>query len=166
MASFKIKLSKAANQQTITIVRDDAVDLSAVAAIEASVYTDDLGTAVNTYDFTAQDLIDFVAGTVDISTEDLIGASPDDEFYTVILDGGVYVSENAGVAITLEMIYQAMSRQGYIDVYSPDFRVDQVLLTSFMLVYECDNLELQDSSDQKRADFTTRQDTLQKMLTY
>ena len=167
--SFKIKLSKTANQQTITIVRDDSVDLSAVSAIVASVYTDDLATADNTYNFTGQNVTDFIAGTVDISSLNLLGsATPDDDFYTVILDGNTaaYISENAGVGITLEMIYQAMSKQGSVDVYSPDFRVDQVLITAFMLVFECDHLELQDSSLQKRADYTTRQDTLQKMLTY
>lgn len=167
--SFKIKLSKTKNQQTITLTRDDNVDLSAVTAIEAKVYTSDLATPVNTYDFTAQDLTDFVGGEVDVSSLNLLGsATPDDDFYTVILEGNsaVYVSENAGVAITLDMIYRVMTKQGYIDVYSPDFRVDRVLLTSFMLVYECDHLEEQDSSYQKRADFITREDTLKKILNY
>lgn len=167
--SFKIKLSKNKSQQVITIKRDDNVDLSAVTTITAKVYTTDIGTPDNTYDFTAQDLIDFLAGTVDIATLDLLGsATPSDEFYLVKLEGNSadYVSDDASVAITLEMINKAMTKAGVIDVYSPDFRVDRILLTSFMLVYECDHLEEQDSSYQKRADFTTRQDTLQKILNY
>jgi len=167
--SFKIKLSKTTNQQTITIVRDDNVDLSAVTAIVASVYTDDRATAENTYTFTAQNVTDFIAGTVDISTLSLIGsATPDDEFYTVSLSGNAdaYVAEDAGVAITLDALYRALSNQGFIDVYSPDFRTDSVLISAFMLVYEMDNLELQDSSLQKRADFATRHDTLKNILNY
>lgn len=167
--SFKIKLSKTKNQQTISLTRDDNVDLSTVTAMVANVYTSDLAVAVNTYAFTAQDLIDFLAGTVDVSTLDLLGtATPDDDFYTVILESNstLFVSENAGVAITLDMIFRAMTKQGFIDVYSPHFDVDRILLTSFMLVYECDHLEEQDSSYQKRADYITREDTLQKMLNY
>lgn len=167
--SFKIKLSKSTNQQTVTIVRDDNVDLSAVTSIVAKIYTDDIGTPDTTYNFTTQNLTDFVAGTVNVSSLSLLGsATPDDDFYTVVLEGNsaAYVSENAGVAITLEAMGKTLIQQGEIDVYSPDFRVSQVLLTSFMLVYEMDNIELQDSSLQKRVDFTTRKDTLQKMLNY
>ena len=167
--SFKIKLSKSANQQTITIDRDDNVNLSAVTSITASVYTDDLGTADNTYAFTGGNVTSFLAGSVDISVEDLLGsATPDDEFYSVILSGnsGDYLSDIAGVAITLEALYQVFNNQGEIDVYSPDFSVDRALVTSFMLVYEMDNIEKQDSSKQKRADFTTRWDTLKQILNY
>jgi hypothetical protein len=167
--SFKVKFSKTTNQQTITIVRDDNVDLSSMSSVIAKVYTSDLSATVNTYTFSSSEVTSLIAGTVDVTTANLLGsATPDDEFYTIILEGNTaaYVSENAGVAITMTAIYQALSKQGFIDVYSPDFRVDQVLLTSFMLVYEMDNLELQDSSLQKRADFTTREDTLKKILTY
>lgn len=169
MTAFKIKLSKDKSQQNITIRRDDNVDLSAVTSITAKVYTDDLATPDNAFDFTAQNVTDFVAGEVTVTTEDLLGgATPDDDFYTVILEGNSasYVSDNAGVGITTEMIYQAMSNQGYIDVYGQKFDVSQVFLTAFMLVYECDHLEDQDSSLQKRADYTTRQDTLKKILNY
>jgi len=165
--SFKIKLSKSANQQTITIVRDDNVDLSAVTAITASVYTGDLGVADNTYAFSAQDITDLVTGTVDIATSDLMASTADD-FYSVILSGnsGAYVSDRAGVALTLEAIYQTLSNQGEIDVYDPDFRVDRVLITAFMLLYEMDHIELIDSSLQKRADYTTRLSTLKQILNY
>lgn len=167
--SFKIKLSKTKDQQTITIKRDDNVDLSAVASIIAKVYTDDLVTPDNTYSFTAQDLIDFLAGEVDVSTLNLLGsATPDDEFYTVILEGNTaaYVSDNAGVAITLEMIYEVMKNVNYIDVFAPDYDTDRVYTNAFMLAWTADHLEEQDSSLQKRADFITRQDSIQKALNY
>lgn len=167
--SFKIRLSKNKNQQTITIIRDDNVDLSAVSAIEVKVYTDDIGTPDNTYTFTAQDVTDFVAGTVDVSTLDLLGsASPDDEFYLVKLEGdsAAYVSDDASIGITLEMINKAMTKQGVVDVYSPDYRIDDRLMVVSQLVFECDMLEEQDSSYQKRADFIARQDQLKKLLNY
>ena len=167
--SFKIKLSKTKNQQTISITRDDNVDLSAVTSIVAKVYTDDAGTPDNTYNFTGQNVTDFLAGTVDISSLSLLGsATPSDEFYLVKLEGNTaaYVSDDASVGITRTALFQVLSQQGFIDVYSPDFRVDRVLITSFMLAYEMDNLEEQDSSLQKRADFTTRDETLQKILNY
>lgn len=167
--SFKIKLSKTKNQQTISITRDDNVDLSAVTSIVAKVYTTDAGTPDNTYNFTGQNVTDFLAGTVDISSLNLLGsATPSDEFYLVKLEGNTaaYVSDDASVGITRTALFQVLSQQGFIDVYSPDFRVDRVLITSFMLAYEMDNLEEQDSSLQKRADFTTRDETLQKILNY
>lgn len=167
--SFKVKFSKSKNQQTITIVRDDNVDLSTITSMEAKSYSSDLSTPDNTYEFTAQDITDLVAGTVDITTLNLLGsATPEDDYYTVILeaDTASFVSDSAGIGITLEALYEALKHTGKIDVYSPDFRVDRVLLTSFMLAFEMDNLEIQDASKQKRADFISRQLTLQKILSY
>ena len=46
---FKIKLSKSKDQQTISIRRADTYDLSGVTEIIAKVYTDDLGTEINSY---------------------------------------------------------------------------------------------------------------------
>jgi len=167
--SFKTKLSKTKNQQTITVTRDDNVDLSAVTSMTATVYKNSESTSTNTYAFTSQNLTDFKAGSVDIATSDLIGsATPDDGFYTVEFDGNLsaYVSERAGIAMTLTALYQALSKQGQISVYAQDFRVDKKLLTAFMLAYEMDNLEYQDSSNQKITDFTNREDTLKLMLNY
>ena len=167
--SFKTRLSKDKSQQNITIRRDDSVDLSAVTSIEAKVYTSDLATTVNEYTFTAQDITDFVGGSVVVTTSDLLGsASPDDEFYTVVLEGNsaAYVSDSAGVAITAEMIYQAMKNINYVDVFAPDFITDRVYTNAFMLAWTADHLEEQDSSLQKREDFITRQDSLKKALNY
>lgn len=166
--SFKIRLSKNQSQQTITIRRDDNVDLSAVSSIIAYVYTDDLGTADNTYTLTTTEVSEFVDGSVSISTDDLIGESPEDEFYLVKLEGNsaAYVSDDAGIGITLEMINKGMTKQGVVDVYSPDYRISDRLMLIQQLIRECDSLENQDSSDQKRADFITRQDQLKKLLNY
>lgn len=167
--SFKIRLSKNKSQQTITIRRDDNVDLSAVTSIDAKVYTTDIGTPYNTYTFTSQNVTDLIAGTVDISTSNLLGsASPADEFYLVKIEGNsaAYVSDDASVGITMDMIYQVMSKASVVDVYSPDYRVNDTLLTAQSLVFECDMLEEQDSSLQKRQDFIVRQDRLKKMLNY
>lgn len=168
MADYKIKLTKSADQSTITIKQDDSVDISTETAITANVYTDDLGTPDNSYVFTAQNLTDFKTnGRVDISTEDLIGsAEPDDDFYTVQLDGAVFDSEFAGVGITLEAKGETYNKQGFVNVYSPDYRIDQVLHTAHMLVLEMDNIENEDYSLQKRKDFTTRLSTLKQILSY
>ncbi|ANS04927.1 hypothetical protein [uncultured Mediterranean phage] len=167
--SFKVKFSKNKAQSTITVTRDDNVNISGMTSCNARVYSDDLATADNTYTFTAQDIIDLKAGTVDITTLSLIGsASPVDDYYTIILDGdtATYVSDSAGVAITLEAMYEVLRRSGYVDVYSPDYRKDRVLLTGFTMLYMMDNIEEQDPSKQKRVDYTTRQDSLQKMFNY
>lgn len=167
--SFKTRLSKNKSQSTITIFRDDNVDLSAVTSIIAKAYTSDVATPTQTFTFTAQNVTDFIAGQVDISTLNLLGsATPADEFYSVILEGNsaAYVSEAAGVGITKTMIYQAMKNSNYIDVYSPDYITDRVFVNAFMLVWSADHLEEQDSSLQKREDFITRQDSLKKALNY
>lgn len=165
MAAFKVKFSKDKSQRNITITRDDAVNLSAVSALTANVYTDDLGTADNTYVLDAGEIASLVAGSVTISVADLLDATADD-FYTIILTGSGFTSDPAGVAITLEATGKTLSQQGFIDVYGSDFRVDSVLITAFMLLQEMNLIEEQDASLQKRADFTTRLDTLKKILNY
>ena len=170
MATFKIKNSKNDDQSVITVKQDDSVDLSAVSAIVASVYTDDLSTTVNTYNFSGQDLTDFKTnGEVEISSLNLLGsATPDDDFYSVSLnaDTGDFISGLAGVGITLEAKGETYNKQGFVNVYDPDYRIPQVLHTAHMLVLEMDNIENEDYSLQKRVDFTTRLATLQKILSY
>ena len=147
----------------------DNTDLSGIAAVVASVYTDDLSSADNTYTFTAGEVSALAAGTVTVSTEDLIGeAEPDDDFYSVVLncDTGSYVSSSAGIGITLEASGKVYNKQGFIDVYSHDFRIDRVLHTAHMLLAEMNGIENQESSLQKRADFTTRLATLKQILNY
>jgi len=167
--SFKVKLSKTKDQGTITITRKDAVDLSTVVAIEASVYKNESGTATNVYDLTVQEVADLISGSVDVSTLDLIGsATPDDGFYSVVLNGDLdsYISENAGIGITLDAMYQVLSKQALIEPSSPDYSVSDKLMVSFMLLYGMDNIEEQDSSLQSSYDFTTREDVLKEILNY
>lgn len=170
MATFKIKLSKSNDQSVITVKQDDNVDLSAVVAIVASTFTDDLSTADRTYNFTAQNLTDFKAnGEVDISSLSLLGAAaPDDDFYSVSLnaDSDTYVSGLAGVGITLEAKGETYNKQGFTNVYASDYRRDDALHTAHMLVLEMDNLENQDYSLQKRVDYTTRLANLKQILSY
>lgn len=164
---FKIKLSKSKDQQTISIRRADTYDLSGVTEIIAKVYTDDLGTEINSYTLSGGEISDFVAGVVEISTSDLLGVT-DDDFYTVNLecDTATIVSYPAGVAITLEAMFQTYSKQGQVDVYSPNYRTDAALMTAHMLLGEMNNIEEQDYLYQKRADFTTRLAVLKKILNY
>ena len=164
---FKIKLSKSKDQQTITIRRADAYDLSGVSEIIAKVYTDDIGTADNSYTLDAGEVSSFIAGVVEISTSDLLGATAD-EFYTVYLecDSASIISYPAGVAMTLTAMYNVFSKQGFVDVYSPDFRLDRVLMSAFMLFEEMNNIEEQEYSLQKRTDFTVRESILKKILNY
>lgn len=165
---FKIKCSKTKDQKTITINRDDNFDLSGNTLFDFRIYTDDLGDNVSAYVLTGQEIIDFIAGSVSIPMDDFIGADPDDDYYTVIceVDMNSFQSYPAGVSITLEATSEVFSNQGSISVYSPDYRLDNVLLTAFMLLHEMNMIEEMDSSKQKRADFTTRQALLKDILKY
>lgn len=162
--SFKIQISKDSSQQNITIRQTDLTDISSLTSVTANVYTSS-ATADNQYVFTAQNLTDLKAGSVTIDTETLLG-STDDDFYQIVLDGDTIDSESAYVGITLEAQGKALNNQGYIDVYSPDYRTDKVLFVAAMLVWEMNTIENQDASYQKRADFVTRWDTLKKILNY
>lgn len=168
MATFKIKLSKNDDQSVVTIKQDDAVDLSAATSIVASLYSDDISTADNTYTFSAQDITDFLAGGVNVAVSDLIGASPDDDFYTVSLNvnSGAFVSSLAGVAITTEAEGKVYNKQVKVNVYDPDNRLEEKLHTCHILFQSMNAIENQDSSLQKRVDFTTRLATLKKILNY
>lgn len=167
--SFEIKLSKSNDQQTVKITQQDDVDLSGVSAIVASVYTDDLSTADNTHTFTATQLSNFQSnGEVEIAYDTLLGASPADEFYTVELNGdsGSYVSNKAGVGITLEASAKVYSKQLFTSVYSQDFRVDKALHVAHMLLEQMNAIEWQDYSLQKRIDFIIRLAHLKEILDY
>ena len=112
--SFKFKCSKTKDQQTITLNRDDNVDLSTVTSLTATVYKNSESTATNTYVFPAQKITDFVGGSAELSTENLIGsASPDDGFYSVELsaNSAAYVSDRAGTAVihTTSIRFYAMA---------------------------------------------------------
>lgn len=163
--SYKIQCSKTSDQQTVTIRQTDLTDISSLTSVTAKVYTSDLATPVNSYAFSAQDLTDIKAGSVSIDSTTLLG-STDDDFYQIVLDGDTIDSESANVAITLEAQGKALNNQGLVDVYSPDYRTDQVLHTVSFLVEEMNSIENQESSYQKRADFTTRLAIIKKILNY
>lgn len=163
--SYKIQLGKTADQQTVTIRQTDLTDISSLTVVTAMVYTSDIVTTVNEYLFSAQDLIDLKAGSVDIDSTDLLGGT-DDEFYQVVLRGDTIDSESAYVGITLAAQGEVLSNQGFIDVYSPDFRTAKVFMTTAMLVWEMNTIENQEASYQKRVDFTTRENRLKEILNY
>ena len=169
MATFKIKCSKDKSQQTITVRQTDNTDLSGTAAIVISVYSDDLTTADSTYALTSGERTTFLAdGTVDLTASDVLGADPSDDFYSLEMscDSDTFLSNKAGVAITLEAQGEVYNHQGSVDVYAPDYRIDKVLHTAHMLVSEMDAIENIDTDFQKRVDFTTRLATLKKILNY
>lgn len=166
--SFEIKISKSADQQTITIRQQDDVDLSAVTAITASIYTDDISTADTTHAFTVTELANFLAdGEVSIASLTLLDTMVDD-FYTIELNGdsGDYLSNKAGVAITLEAAAKVYSKQLFTAVYSQDFRIDAVKHYAHMIFESMNAIESQAYSLQKRIDFTTRLAHLQEILNY
>lgn len=167
--SFKVRFSKSSNQQSITIVRDDAVDLSAVTSVVAKAYTDDLGTADNSYSLTAGEVAELVAGTTTLSTSDVLGsATPSDDFYTIILEANsaAYVSDSAGVGITLEATNKALVKSNFISIVAPDYRVSDVLHTATILLRGMNAIELQEPTKQQRTDFTVRLDKLKDILRY
>jgi len=163
--SFKIQCSKTADQQTVTIRQTDLTDISSLTTVTAKVYTENLATPVNEYVFSAGDLTNIKAGSVSLDSTTLLG-STDDEFYQVVLDGDTVDSESANVAMTLEVMGKALVNQGYIDVYSPSYRTDQVLHTVSFLMEEVNAIENQEASYQKRADYTSRIAILKKILNY
>lgn len=163
--SYKIKCSKTSDQQTVTIRQTDLTDISSLTTVTAMVYTSDSVTPVSTYLFSAQDLTDIKAGSVEIDSTDLLGGT-DDNFYQVVLDGDTIDSESAYVGITLAAQGQVLTNQGFIDVYSPDYRTAKVFMTTAMLVWEMNAIENQEASDQKRVDFTTRENRLKSILNY
>jgi len=167
--TFKIKCSKNKAQTQITIKQDDSVDLSGVSSFTVNQYSDDLTTADNTYTLTATELSNLQDnGEVELSVEDVIGASPADEFYSLELSGDSdsYLSNKAGVAITTEAAGQVYNHQGFVNVYAPDYRIDRVLHSAHMLYQEMNLIEEQDASLQKRVDFTYRLALLKEILQY
>lgn len=167
--SFKIKCSKNKAQTTITVKQNDSVDLSAVSAIVVSLYSDDISTADSTYTLDATELSTFkITGTVDLAVSDVIGSSPSDDFYSIEFNGDsdTYLSNKAGLAITTEAAGKVYAKQGFVDVYAPDFRIDRALHTAHMLYQEMNLIEELEVSLQKRADFTTRLSLLKEILQY
>ena len=165
MAVFKIKCEKNKAQTQVTIRQKDSVDLSGETAFTVNVYTDDLIVADSTYGLTAGQLNDLLTtGIVVVDTTDL--EITDDDFYTLELVSEHFNSNMAGVGITLEATGKVYSKQGLVDVYSPDFRVDSVLNASHMMLQEMNAIESQDYSLQKRVDFTTRLEHLKTILNY
>jgi len=163
---FKIKCEKNKAQTVVTIRQQDSVDLSSVVAFTVNVYTDDLIVADATYGLTAGQLNDILTtGIVEIESSDLFADMLDD-FYTLELVSENLNSNKAGLAITLEAQSEVFSNQGSISVYSPDYRLDNVLITAFMLLTEMNTIENMDVSLQKRVDFTTRQALLKDILNY
>jgi len=165
MATFKIKCSKSKDQLTVTIRKTDLTDISSLTSVTANVYTSNLSTPVNSYVFSGQDITDLKAGVVSIATEDLLG-STDDEWYKIILEGDTLDSDSAGVAITLEAAGKVYSKQGFVDVYSPDYTIDKVLHSAHLLYQEMNSIEDVTPSLQKRVDFTTRWGDLKQILNY
>jgi len=164
---FKIKCSKSKDQQTITIKRNDLTDLTGGGVFTLEVYQGDLGTAINTYALSAGEITAFLGTGVEIPTVDLLlSSAPDDDFYTIYLDVDGTASDPAGVGITLEATAEVFSNQGSVNVYSQDYRIDNVLMTAFMLLNEMNAIEDMDVSLQKRVDFTTRQALLKEILNY
>lgn len=169
MAQFKIKCSKNKAQTEVTIKQTDSTDLSSVSSMVVSTYSDDLSTADSTYTITASELSSFKStGEMSISVSDLIEGTIADDFYTFDISGdsGTYLSNKAGIGYTLEAKGKSYSKQGFVDVYAPDFRIDRVLHTVHMLVAEMDAIEDQEPSLQKRIDFTSRLAILKQMLRY
>ena len=167
--TFKIQCSKNKAQTKVVVKQNDDVDLSSLAAITVNTYTDDLSTADSTYDMGATELSNFKTdGEVELDVEDVIGDSPDDDFYTIELSGDSdsYLSNKAGVSITLEAAGKVYNKQGFIDPYAPDFRIDRVLHTAHMLYQEMNLIEEQEYSLQKRVDFTSRLALLKQILQY
>lgn len=166
--SFEIKCSKSEDQQTIKITQQDDVDLSGVAAITASIYTDDTSVADTTHAFTAGQLSDFTTnGEVEIATLTLLDTTAD-EFYTIELSGdsGDYVSNKAGVGITLEAAGKLYNKQNLVNVYEQNYNVDEVLHRAHIMYESMNAIEWQDYSLQKRIDFITRLEHLQQILDY
>lgn len=165
MATFKIKCEKNKAQTVVTIRQKDSVDISGEAAFTVNVYTDDLIVADNTYGLTAGQLNDLLTdGVVNVGASDLL--LTDDDFYTLELVSENFTSNKAGVGITLEATGKVYNKQGLVDVYSPQYRVDNALNSAHMMLQEMNSIESQDYSLQKRIDFTTRLARIQQILNY
>lgn len=162
--SYKIQIGKDNSQQNVTIRQVDNTDISGLTSVTAKVYTSTTAT-VNEYAFSAQDLTDLKAGSVTVDAETILGQTTD-EFYKIILDGDTIDSESAHVAITLELLGKALNKQGMVDVYSQSYRTDHVLHVVSFLTAEVDGIENQESSKQKRVDYTSRMTILKKILNY
>lgn len=168
MAIFSIRISKNKAQTITTIKNVDEFDLSGTTTITANTYLDVLLAPVKVYNFTVQQVADFLANDqVEVTVSDLIGASPVDGFYTTILDvdTGTHDSTNGGVGITLEATSEVYSKQSVVKIQSPDFFVEQALHVCHMLLSEMNELENIDTS-QRKDQFDRRLSNLQEILRY
>ena len=166
MATFKIKCEKNKAQTVVTIRQQDEVDLSALSSFTVNVYTSNLSEADATYSMSGSEVTAFkTTGIVELQVADVL-PSTDDDFYTLEVESGAYLSNKAGVAITLKAAGKVYTKQGFIDVYSPEFRVDRALMAAHMLYQEMNMIENLDASLQKRIDFTSRLATLKQILKY
>lgn len=169
MAVFNIQCSKDNSQQNVTVRQTDNVDLSSTSMIVVSIFTSNLQVADRTYTLVPSELNDFrTNGVVTLTSTDLFGDSFGDDFYLVQMnaDSGANTSTLAGVGVTLEATGRVYSNQGLVDVYSPNFRIDRVLHSTHILLAEMNAIENIESSEQKRADYTTRLDTIRQILNY
>jgi hypothetical protein len=168
MATFSIRINKNKAQTITTIKNVDEFDLTGTTTITANTYLDVLLSPVTTYDFTAPQVAAFVADDqVDITVLDLIGVSPVDGFYTVVLDvdDGTHDSTDGGVGITLEATSEVYSKQGVISVQSPDFFVPQVVHVCKMWLDEMNELENLPLG-QRKDQFDRRLNSLKQILRY
>lgn len=166
---YKIRLSKTRDQKTITVRRVDTQSLSGLTSITATIFTDDVGTPHNSFALGQEEMDDFVSGEVVFTFGRFFDADTvDDEFYSLLLEfnGGVLSAEVAGIGITLEATGKVYNKQGLVDVYSPQYRVDNALISAHMMLQEMNAIENQDSSYQKRIDFITRLSHIKKILNY
>lgn len=165
MATFKIKCEKNKAQTVVTIRQQDNVDLSGELAFTVNVYSDDLVVADSTYGLTVGQLSDLLTtGVVNVDVSDL--ELTDDDFYSLELVSQNFISNVAGIGITLEATGKVYGKQGYVDIHSPDYRIDRVLAVAHMMLQEMNIIETQDPSLQKRVDFTKRLEHLKVILNY
>jgi len=167
MATFRVKFSKSPDQRTITIRKVGGDSIASATTLVASIYTNDFDTADSTYTLTNTQLTELKTGVTTVATADLLGNEPVDAWYSIILaEGTSFTSVIAGVGITLEATSKVYGKQGYVGVYAPEYRVDEVLHTSHMLLAEMNALENIEVSFQKREDFEQRLSLLKKILHY
>lgn len=168
MANFRCKYSKSKDQQFVTIRKSGGDSIASATSLTATVYKDDFTTAHNTYILTAEELsLLKTRGYVTVRMSDLIGAGSPDAYYSVVLNQGTtFVSAVGGFGLTIEATAKVYGKQGFINVYSPDYRVDEVLHTAHMLLSEMNAIEDIEIAYQKREDFELRLAMLKNILRY
>ena len=147
--NFTFKAYKNISQDVITIVNYSGYDFSSTTTISATVYLV-AGTTINTYAFTSQNISDLnTNGRVDITTADLLGASPVDGYYTISLDVDSTDTGTGYVGITLAAASQVNSHQSLIDVRPNKYDIPLVLHLSKILLDGMNALEYTDTTQGK-----------------